>query len=139
MIIDASALLPSYFPDEDQLLSQRLLRDYVLGELDLAAPTLLVYEMTNAVMQAIRRGRIREEQGLEALDTFEGLGIPLFPVAWQEMIAFARRFDRSAYDASYLALASERGEQFITGDRRMYNAVREHLDWVIWIGDFIDD
>jgi predicted nucleic acid-binding protein len=139
MIIDASALLPAYFPDEDQLPSQRLLRDYVLGELDLAAPTLLVYEIANAVMQAIRRGRIREEQGMEALDTFEGLGIPLFPVTWQGMAAFARRFDRSAYDASYLALASERGEPFITGDRRMYNAVKEDLDWVIWIGDFFED
>ncbi len=139
MIIDASALLPAYFPDEVQRPSQRLLRDYVLGELELAAPTLLVYEMTNAVVQAIRRGRIREEQGMEALDAFDGLGIPLFPVAWQEMATFARRFDRSAYDASYLALAEQRDEPLITGDRRMYNAVREHLGWVIWIGDFFED
>ena len=136
MIVDASAILPAYFPDEDQLPSQRLLGEYVMGELDLAAPTLLVYEMTNAVIQAIRRGRIREEQGMEALDIFDALGIPTFPVNWQEMATFARRFHRSAYDASYLALANQRGERFITGDRRMYNAVKDHLDWVIWIGDF---
>ena len=139
MIVDASALLPAYFPDEDQLPSQHLLRDYVLGELDLAAPTLLVYEMTNAVMQAIRRGRIREEEGMEALDIFDGLGIPLFPVTWQDMAAFAQRFGRSAYDASYLALANQRGESLVTGDRRMYNAVKDHLDWVIWIGDLFED
>jgi len=35
MIIDASALLPAYFPDEDQLPSQRLLRDYVLKSMEL--------------------------------------------------------------------------------------------------------
>lgn len=139
MIIDASALLPAYFPDEDQAPSQRLVRNYVLGDLELVAPTLLVYEMTNAIMQAIRRGRIRENQGMEALDSFDGLGIPLFSVSWREMAEFAHRFDRSAYDASYLALADKRGEPFVTGDRRMYNAVKNHLDWVIWIGDLFDD
>ena len=136
MIIDASALLPAYFPDEDQVAAQRLLRDYVLGEIELAAPSLLVYEVTNAVIQAIRRRRISEEEGIEALASFDGLGIPLFPVDWRAMTDFAHRFDRSAYDASYLALASERREPFITGDRRMFNAVTAHLDWVVWIGDF---
>ncbi len=56
------------------------------------------------------------------------------PVTWQQVWPLAHRFDRSAYDAAYLALAEARGETLITGDLRMYNAVRDHLDWVRWIG-----
>jgi len=48
----------------------------------------------------------------------------------------ALRFDRSAYDAAYLALAEATDQPLFTGDSRMYNAVREHLDWVKWIGDY---
>jgi predicted nucleic acid-binding protein len=102
----------------------------------LVAPTLLLYEVTNAVVQARRRGRISDEQAEIFLSSFEGLGIALRPVTWQRILPLALRFDRSAYDAAYLALAEETAQPLITGDSRMYNAVREHLDWVQWIGDY---
>jgi predicted nucleic acid-binding protein len=47
----------------------------------------------------------------------------------------AHRFDRSAHDAAYLTLAEAGGEPPITGDLRLYNAVRDQLDWMRWIGD----
>jgi len=56
------------------------------------------------------------------------------PVSWRQIWPLARRFDRSAYDAAYLALAQARDEPLVTGDLRLYNAVRDHLDWVRWIG-----
>jgi len=52
------------------------------------------------------------------------------------MLPFARQFDRSAYGAAYLVLAAAKAEPLMTGDLRLYNAVRDHLDWVRWIGDF---
>jgi predicted nucleic acid-binding protein len=52
------------------------------------------------------------------------------------MLPLAVRFDRSAYDAAYLALAELTERPLITGDRRLYNAVNEHLDWVEWLADY---
>jgi len=135
VIVDANILLRAFFPDEVQAQAQALIRRYVSGQVQLAAPTLLVYEFTNAVIQAMRRERITEKQGAAILEAFEGLGIEMEPVTWQQMLPHARRFDRSAYDAAYLALAEARSEQFVTGDLRLYNAVGDHLDWVLWIGD----
>jgi predicted nucleic acid-binding protein len=134
MIVDASVILRAFFPDEEQAQAQALIRDYVSGHRQLAAPTLLHYEFTNAVLQATRRGRITDEEAEAILVAFEGLGIEIEPVIWQQMLPLARRFDRSAYDAAYLALAEARGEPFITGDLRLYNAVHDQLDWVRWIG-----
>ena len=136
MIVDASVILSAYFPDEAQDQAQALIRDHVIGHLQLAAPTLLLYEVTNAVLQARRRGRIDDEQADDILSSFEGLGIALKPASWQQMLPVAVRFDRSAYDAAYLALAEVAGQPLVTGDSGMYNAVREHLDWVQWIGDY---
>ncbi len=136
MIVDASVILSAFFPDEAQDRAQALIRDHVIGHVQLTAPTLLLYEVTNAVLQARRRGRIDDEQADDILSSFEGLGIALESVTWQQMLPLAVRFDRSAYDAAYLALAEVTEQPLITGDSRMYNAVREHLDWVQWIGDY---
>ncbi len=139
MIVDASVLLQAFFPDEQQMQAQALIRDHVSGRVRLAAPTLLMYEFTNAVVQAIRRGRISDEDGDAILTAFEGLGIEMQSVLWQQIVPLARQFDRSAYAAAYLALAKAREDILITGDLRLYHAVRAHLDWVRWIGDWQTD
>jgi len=136
MIVDASVILRALFPDEDQAQAQALIREHVMGRVELAAPTLILYEVTNAVVQARRRERISDEQAGNVLISFEGLGIALRPVTWQQILPLALRFYRSAYDAAYLALAEMTERPLITGDRRLYNAVHEHLDWVQWVGDF---
>lgn len=140
MIVDASVVLRGFFPDEEgQAQAQALIREHVLGQLKLVAPSLLSYEVTNAVLQAVRRRRITEEQAWEILDAFENLGIEIRAVPLQRTLALARRFDRSAYDAAYLALAEATNRPLITGDLRLYNAVHDHLDWVQWIGDYAVD
>ena len=136
MIVDASVILSAFFPDEEQAQAQALIREHVIRRVELVAPTLLLYEVTNAVVQARRRGRISDKQAEEILSSFEGLGIAMRSVEWGHMLPLALRFDRSAYDAAYLALAEVTGQPLITGDRRMYNTVHEHLDWVQWIGDY---
>ncbi|MFN2220865.1 MAG: type II toxin-antitoxin system VapC family toxin [Anaerolineae bacterium] len=136
MIVDASVILSAFFPDEAQDQAQALIREHVIGQIQLSAPALLLYEVTNAVLQAKRRERISDEQAHDILSSFEGLGIALEPVGWQQMLPLAVRFDRSAYDAAYLALAEATEQPLITGDARMYNAVREHLEWVQWIGEY---
>jgi predicted nucleic acid-binding protein len=136
LFVDARVILSAFFPDEDQAQTQALIRDHVVGRVELIAPTLLLYELTNAVVQARRRGRISDDQARNILLSFEGLKITSRPVTWQQMLPLALRFDRSAHDAAYLALAEKTGQALITADHRLYNAVREHLEWVQWLGEY---
>ncbi len=138
MILDASVLLSAFFPDEAQAQAQAVLRDYASGQVRLKSPTLLTYEVTNAVWQAERRGRISKTQADEILQATSGLDIELLPVQWGESLPLARRFERSAYDAAYLTLAERLGEPFITADERLFNAVHSKLKWVQWIGNYPD-
>jgi predicted nucleic acid-binding protein len=137
MIIDASVIVKGFFPDEEgQAQAQALIRDYTLGSVELLASTLLPYEVTNVIGQAVRRGRIEPQIAEKILNTFQDLAIPTAEPSLPLVLELASRHDRSAYDAAYLALAGERKTQLITGDRRLYNAVREPLAWVIWIEDY---
>ena len=135
MIVDANVILRAFFPDEEQAQAQALIRNHVAGRIRLVAPTLILHKVTNAVVQAVRRERITDADGEAILTAFGGLDIELEPVTWQQMLPLALRFDRSAYDAAYLALAEMRREPLVTGDLRLYNAVRDYLNTVRWIGD----
>ena len=136
MIVDASVVLRAFFPDEAQSQAQAVIREHVAKRINLKAPALLPYELSNAVWQAERRGRISREQSEEILAAMTGLEIDIVGQTWGEMLPLARKFGRSAYDAAYLALGQATGETLITGDKRLYNAVHNELDWVIWIEDY---
>jgi predicted nucleic acid-binding protein len=137
MVIDASVVLRGFFTDQEgHAEAQALIRAYAQEEVKLLAPTLLPYEVTNGILQAVRRDRIGLEKGQEILTAFQGLGIPTVEVPWQQALELARTHDRSAYDGAHLALAEERGSKLVTGDRRLYNAVKDRLPWVLWIEDY---
>jgi predicted nucleic acid-binding protein len=136
MIVDANVILRAFFPDEAQAQAQAVVREHVAGRIHLVAPALLPYELSNAVWQAERRGRIPRAQADDILQAMAGLDIEIIPQTWGVMLPLARQFDRSAYDAAYLTLAQDAGQQFLTGDLRLYNAVHNQLDWVLWIEDY---
>ncbi len=132
MVIDASVVLRGFFPDEEgRIAAQSLIRAYVQGEIPLLVPTLLPYEVTNAVLQAVRRSRLSLVQGWEILRTFQDLGIPTAEVSWLRALELAHTYNCSAYDGAYLALAEEHSTQLATGNRRLYHAVHNHLPWVL--------
>jgi predicted nucleic acid-binding protein len=136
MIIDANVILRAFFPDESQEKAQAVVRDHVAERVRLKAPDLLPYELSNAVWQAERRERISQDQADQIISSMEGLLVEIQPLEWGEMLPMARHFECSAYDAAYLTLAQKLSERLVTGDKRLYNAVHEHLDWVVWIENY---
>ena len=105
MIVDASVLLHVFLPDEMQSQALAVVREHVDGRDHLKAPALLPYELGNAVLQAERRGRIQRDQAGRIIESFTNLDIEIVPQAWGGTLPLARQYDRSAYEAAYLALA----------------------------------
>lgn len=137
-VIDASVVLKWYLADEQY--SEKalgLLEKYVSDRLDILAPSLLDYEVINGLVIASRSGRIEEEQLLTAIDGFVGLGIELKNLSMFSpyVLHYCKVYNRSVYDASYLALAEDEGIPLITSDQGIYNAVRKDIQWVKWLGD----
>ncbi len=124
-VIDASALLKAFFPDEEgQLEIQTLLGDWVEDRVEILAPALLHLEVTNAVLVALRRGRISHVRAQEIIHAVDELSLPVGETsAMEEIFKIAVDHGLSAYDAAYAALATEPCT-LVTGDEKLYAAVK---------------
>ncbi|MFW6132130.1 MAG: type II toxin-antitoxin system VapC family toxin, partial [Candidatus Aminicenantaceae bacterium] len=80
VVLDASVMLKWYLPDE-KLSSDalELLDQYVSGEVEIVAPSLLEYEVVNGLVMAQKRGGIEEKKILEAVEGFINLDIQYKP------------------------------------------------------------
>jgi len=136
-VLDASIVLKWYLFDETY--GQRaldLLHMFITKELAILSPSLLEYEVINGLIIAQKRGRIKEEKILTAIEGFFDLQIDLKDLShfYQRSLKYCRVYNRSLYDASYLALAETEGISLITADEGLYHAVKKDLKWVKWIG-----
>jgi predicted nucleic acid-binding protein len=136
MVVDASVVLKWYLPDESWgERALRLLEMHVSGEVTLLAPTILPYEVLNALLVAERRGRADKQLTEESFEAFWELELALVDPFAFDILAMARAFRRSIYDAAYMALAGARKIDLLTDDKRLYHAAAHQLKWLRWIGD----
>lgn len=138
IVVDASVVLKWYLDDEKY--GQKalyLLTKYISNELDILAPSLLEYEVINGLIIAQKRGRIKEEMIHTAVDGFINLGIRLKNLHsfYTRTLHYCKVYNRSVYDASYLAVAEEESMPLVTADEGLYNAVKKDLKWVKWLED----
>ncbi len=142
-VIDASALLAAFLPEEEwEAEADALLDAYQEGRLQLVAPTLLPYEILNALYLAVRGKagqppRLTEQEAQEAWGFFRGLGISLQDVeeigAKALELACQHRW-RSLYDLAYVALARQLKTKLITAERGLVETFPSdvHPIWEPW-------
>ena len=97
------------------------------------APSLLMYEVVNALHRYVHHGMLLPEEANDALDAIVGLGIELRSDVelHPRALELAGKLGlAAAYDAHYLALAERLGAEFWTADRRLQQAVGATLPWV---------
>lgn len=123
-VIDASTALSFVLADEFDEQAQRTL-DVVTAH-GAIVPALWHSEVANGLLSAWRRDRLTEAGVAHASLGLSGL--PLDTVNEQpgmtEVIALARQLDLSAYDATYLWLATYRELPLATRDQRLLSAAQ---------------
>jgi len=137
-VVDASVVLKWQLDDEEAVAQAVALRDDFLlhGRVGLAAPLLLVFDLTNGILTAARRARLTRDQAEEGLALLLGAGIRLMTVDAARVLALSMRWKLSAYDGAYLGLAEKLDSEVWTGDRAFYTACRGKASRVRWIGDY---
>jgi predicted nucleic acid-binding protein len=130
--VDANLVIRLIVAPEDQPV-QQLWRQWQLSKRPLAAPTLLRYEVTNALYSYQKQGLLSEEIVRIGLNAALALPIHLHGDAdlHRRALALAERFALpAAYDAHYLAVAEQLDAELWTTDRRLARSIESALSWV---------
>lgn len=138
LVLDASVAIKWVNPHEPFADKAILIReDYEQGHVSLLVPTFWEYEIANGVNKAVARGQLSPEEGQEAITLL--LAIHAQKVSLpspQESYALARRYQRSVYDSWYVNLAEKTGCECWTADQKLYNALKDTIPWIRWLGNY---
>ncbi len=137
LVVDASVSLKWALNDEEAVDQAIALRDAaILGQFEMIAPSLWLYEVANGLVTAVRRARLAPEDGAHMLALLQSLGMHLVAPSSTDVFQQSLRHGITAYDASYIALAEALEAPLWTGDQRFYNAVHDATNVIHWIGDY---
>lgn len=131
--VDASVILRYVLQPENESI-QNLWQSWIADEMSLVAPSLLFYEVTNALYQQQRNKVLSAEAIWETLEL--SLDLPITLVNEKNLHLKAReiamRFNLPAtYDAHYLALAEWMDVDLWTADMRLVNTLKPFkVKWV---------
>ena len=123
-VLDSSVVLAWLLPDETNEAADRL-ADRLEQEFA-SVPAIWALELTNALLMAQRRGRIKDDE----LDRFISavLALPIeidrdsVGPGMSAILALARKLGLTAYDAAYLELAKRQGLPLATLDMKLRQA-----------------
>jgi predicted nucleic acid-binding protein len=120
VVIDASVMLSYILPDEatpKYIVS--IFHKYATGKVTLLAPTLLNYEIGNAIKSAVKQKRISQLTATGIIEVFSQLKIAYLDPDIVGTISLSLKHNLSFYDAAYLYLAQEQKAKLVTLDKKL--------------------
>jgi predicted nucleic acid-binding protein len=132
LCVDANLVIRLVADPRDEAV-RRMWEQWDAEKRQLAAPTLLYYEVSNALYRYQTQGFLSASAMRLALQAALSLPLSLYGEAdlhWRALDLAARFSLPATYDAHYLALAERLGGEFWTADRRLVQAVQMELEWV---------
>jgi predicted nucleic acid-binding protein len=141
-VLDASVAAKWFIPGDEPFAAEAsvVLADYVAGQRSLIVPDLFWPESGNILWKAVRLGRISRPSASRALLNLQQIRIPTVPSEPYLNAAFeiAAAFERSVYDALYVAVAVSCNWSLLTADERLVNALGSKFP-IRWLGAFSAD
>ena len=139
--VDASLAVKAVVAEWDSDKADALFDQWANEGKQLIAPLFFEVETDSILRQkAAVRKELTSEQAGAAFTKLRDLPIQQVSVPAQRQRAWeiATEFGfTTVYDATYLALAELRGCEFWTADERLFNAVKEKLFFVKWLGLYV--
>ena len=135
LVADASVVVKWFVEETDHPRARDLRNAFLAGRLDLASPSLLPYEVLNALRYSGVMKPATLQAAAEALDK---ASIPLYPLEGslaKEALALAASKSITIDDASYAAVARILGRRLVTADEQLIEALGDTVD-VVHIRDW---
>jgi predicted nucleic acid-binding protein len=124
-VVDNSVVMSWCFKDETNNYADTVLER--LTESAAVVPSIWSLEVVNVLLVAERQKRLSESDSIRFLTLLSQLPIVVEyerPEMMKELLALARAYNLSSYDASYLYLAMRKGLPIATLDNKLIEAAR---------------
>ena len=111
--------------EEDREQALQLRKNYLEGELAIAIPDLLLYELANVLR--FKPSAVKENVR-KVVNSFLDLGLAVIepsPVVLHEAIELSFEYDVTFYDALFLAIAENLRYDFVTADQALYRQISQ--------------
>ena len=132
-VIDSSVVAKWVLPEADSAQAQKVLSDVATSGgkvlvLDLAFP-----EVANSIWKRLHRGLITAVEAKAFLQILLRVPVDLQPASaiLAPALDIAATYDRSIYDALFVALAHQSGVKGVTADEPLFNAVHKDFPEIV--------
>jgi predicted nucleic acid-binding protein len=138
LVADSSVVVKWVMPETDSDRALRLLTDLSRRGERVIVLDLAFVEVGNAIWKRCHRGLATAEEAEGMLDVLERLPLAIEPARphLRRASEIARTYDRSLYDALFIALADELGLPGVTADGPLHQAVRADFPGVTRLRDW---
>lgn len=135
-ILDASVVLKWFVDEQKSQAALSIRAAFVQENVPIIVPDLLLYECANALRY---HPDFSEEEVHQSIESLFQLGIDIItPTAslLKKGSSIAVENDVTVYDATYLALAHELHDEFVTADEKFYHKVQKQFpDTILLLKD----
>ncbi len=135
VIVHSSVAIKWFFTEPFSAEAVKLLRAYEKGTVTLLATDLIYAEVGNIVWKKHRFQGVAAEDAQQVIDEFRRL--PIETTSSADLLADAYRlavtYQRTVYDALYVALSIREHAVYLSADEKLVNAVSSDLPDVVWI------
>ena len=140
VVVDASLAFKWLVEEEYSDKAHAILQSWDSQDIRLAAPSLMPFEVVNALHKRVARSEVSVDEGVRLITSLLSSRLELHeaPSLHVRALELASQLRQgAAYDAHYLALAETLDCDLWTADERFYRAASPVTDSVHWIGEFV--
>jgi len=134
IVVDASVVARWYVQEEWSDAATRVRQDYEKGLIELIAPYLLFYEVSNSLRYSSDLNADDVSEYTMSLIDMQLDTRPLTKEEIEKTVMLAFQFNITMYDAIYFALSQSMGINFLTGDLKLYRKLGS--DNVVLLSDY---
>jgi predicted nucleic acid-binding protein len=130
-VLDASVAVAWYLPETFAPQARRWQQRLLAGEAQLVVPTLHFWEVANVLRTRERQGELDAGLAQEIYDLHLGAPLEVVEPDRRAVLRTALDYQATAYDALYIALATELGAPLLTAERTT-------TPWVVRLGELVE-
>ena len=134
IVLDTSVVAKLFLKEELSSNAIRLKDKHIKGEIEIVAPSLLKYELINA-LKSKRFTKVEIKEALEAVRDYGFSIVDPEDQALDNAAALAVDYNISSYDASYVALAKDLESELCTADGKLVEKA-SRLNFVKHLSEF---